>query len=84
MTKKQTPEESKCEQVNIDSIKKFLPKNYVKLIREQIKNAVSERMIQYVLNGKCTDSHGIIEVAINMANKEKKRRKSLAAKINQF
>lgn len=84
MTKEQQTENANYKQEDFESIKRFLPSNYIKVIREKIKNAVSERMIQYVLAGKCADSHGIVNIALTMAAKEKKKREALAEKIKQL
>ncbi len=51
----------------------LLPAGYINTIHEKISKAVSIRQVRNVLNGESKDSHGIIEIALELAEEEKKR-----------
>lgn len=66
---------------NFQKIKEYMPPNFIKLIGEHINHIVSERQIQYVLYENYTDNHGIKEIALELALKEKKRQEMISRKL---
>lgn len=68
-------------QEDLDKLKLNLPLNYSKIIAEKIKNVVSERQVQYVINGTHADLHGIIPIALEMALEEKAKKEAIAKRM---
>ncbi len=65
-------------------LKSSLPKGAVSKIVTRMNKKVGSRMVQMILSGTAEDIHGVIDYAIDLAIKEKERRKSLNKKISEL
>lgn len=74
--------ETKIDQFNV--IKKYLPNNYLKLIREKTGTDISDRLIQYILNGERNDNHNIIDTAIDIALDEKFKQDAIKKRLKKL
>lgn len=65
-------------------IRDLLPEDAAKRIAVKVRKNIGLRMVYHILNGKSEDKHGVIELAMAEANKEKARREKAKKQLNQL
>lgn len=77
-------DDSELTREDLEKIKSYLPANHSEIIIEKLNGAVGERQIYYVLSGQRKDNYGIIDIALDLAFEEKKRREARAKRIDKL